>query len=299
MPLETKILFTSDLHGSEVVFKKALNASKIYNVDYLIFGGDMFSSNFILVERRNGDYYLDGRKADLDQLHQSYLTTGFMPIILDNPEDFQNRETRRKLILERLEWQAERFVKIQEEKLSGSKLKVIWNLGNDDPVELDSFMNQRQVELCQGKVLDVGDLKMICEGYVNPTPFETYREIPDSTIFIRLRGLMDKVNSAETILNVHAPPINTKLDLAYINKERKHVGSKAVRDVIEERKPLLGLHGHIHESPGIDKINETRVANPGSLYRDGIFKGVHVVLERKIEGIIRKYKTKTINLIGG
>jgi Icc-related predicted phosphoesterase len=44
---------------------------------------------------------------------------------------------------------------------------------------------------------------------------------------------------------------------------------------------LLGLHGHIHESPGTFKIGRTLCLNPGSEYSDGILRGVILNLDKK------------------
>ena len=41
------------------------------------------------------------------------------------------------------------------------------------------------------------------------------------------------------------------------------VGSRAVREAIEKTQPLLGLHGHVHESPGAQKLGRTLCVNPG------------------------------------
>jgi len=56
-------------------------------------------------------------------------------------------------------------------------------------------------------------------------------------------------------------------------------GSTAVRSAIERYQPLLGLHGHIHESKGFVKIGRTFCVNPGSEYGEGILRGVIVDLE--------------------
>lgn len=64
----------------------------------------------------------------------------------------------------------------------------------------------------------------------------------------------------------HAPPYGTRLDrLPGVDHP---VGSKAVREFIETRKPMLALHGHIHESPGLtgaycERVGETLCVNPG------------------------------------
>ncbi|BCS93092.1 metallophosphoesterase family protein [Metallosphaera javensis (ex Sakai et al. 2022)] len=304
MPYQTKILFTSDIHGSETAFRKSLNAAKIYGATYLVYGGDMFSKDFLPVMSDGGSYFLDGKRVSLETIHENFIQTGKMPLIITKEEfDYvlNNKEALRKVVLERLEAQVDRWVKIQREKAEYANFSVIWNLGNDDPLELDSILKSYDIETCQGKIVPLGDLTMICEGFVNPTPFQTHREVPDSTLYIRLEKLMEKVKPKETILNVHAPPFNTKLDLA-LNRERErvHVGSQAVRDIIEKYQPLLGLHGHIHESPSIDKIGDTKIANPGSQYQDGLFRGVLVIIERYLEkGVLKSYRIKAMEILHG
>lgn len=95
-------------------------------------------------------------------------------------------------------------------------------------------------------------------------------------------------NMPAAIFNFHAPPYGYALDLApeltadlVQAAERKiHVGSKAVTKMIQKYQPLLGLHGHIHESRGVQKIGRTTILNPGSEYSEGVLKGVVVTLQR-------------------
>jgi len=65
------------------------------------------------------------------------------------------------------------------------------------------------------------------------------------------------------------------------------VGSRAVRTAIEEIQPLLGLHGHVHESPGAAKIGRTLCLNPGSEYAAGVLRGAIITLDN---GQIRGYQ---------
>ena len=60
-----------------------------------------------------------------------------------------------------------------------------------------------------------------------------------------------------------------------------HVGSVAVRNAIEQHQPLLGIHGHIHESRGFVKIGRTICINPGSEYGEGIIRGALVNIDEK------------------
>jgi hypothetical protein len=97
------------------------------------------------------------------------------------------------------------------------------------------------------------------------------------------------------IFNFHVPPYGYALDLApELTKDliqaadRKiHAGSRAVAKMIEKYQPLLGIHGHIHESRGAQKIKRTLTLNPGSEYSEGILKGAVIVLSKgKVEDYV-------------
>ena len=117
-----------------------------------------------------------------------------------------------------------------------------------------------------------------------------------------LEKLVDlvSVDWNKVIANFHCPPYGTRIDLApKLDKNLKpvyflgkpefiHVGSKSIRKFIEKRQPLLGLHGHIHESAGYDNIKKTIVFNPGSEYQLGIFKAIIIDLSEK--GIEKWFK---------
>ena len=51
-------------------------------------------------------------------------------------------------------------------------------------------------------------------------------------------------------------------------------GSTTVKDAIQKYQPMLGLHGHIHESKGTFKIGRTLCLNPGSEYMERVLRGV-------------------------
>ena len=57
------------------------------------------------------------------------------------------------------------------------------------------------------------------------------------------------------------------------------VGSTAVLEAEQAYQPMLGLHGHIHESSGIRRIGRTVVINPGSDYSTGALNGALITLD--------------------
>lgn len=69
---------------------------------------------------------------------------------------------------------------------------------------------------------------------------------------------------------------------------RGPVGSTGVRTAIERFKPVLGVHGHIHESGGERRIGDTLCVNAGSEASMGILRGYLVDLsERGVERTLR------------
>jgi Icc-related predicted phosphoesterase len=133
---------------------------------------------------------------------------------------------------------------------------------------------------------------MITLGYANPTPWKSPREVSEETLGGMIEALAGQVKRPErAIYNLHVPPIDTELDKAsavshdfnYVKEglgiKFIHAGSSAVRESIEKHSPLLGLHGHIHESKGFVKIGRTICLNPGSEYSDGTLRGGLVNLQ--------------------
>jgi Icc-related predicted phosphoesterase len=79
---------------------------------------------------------------------------------------------------------------------------------------------------------------------------------------------LDDLPGGDGIWIMHSPPHGTFADMMY---GPVHVGSRAVREFIETRRPRITLHGHIHEAPAMsgtfaDVIGRTLVINPGRTY---------------------------------
>jgi len=95
------------------------------------------------------------------------------------------------------------------------------------------------------------------EGVVNGS-LEAVRA--RGTIAGDLERLAAQSDPARTVYVTHSPPWGTRLDRLY---DGTPVGSRAIRAFIERHRPPLTLHGHVHESPGLDRIGTTVSVNPG------------------------------------
>ena len=116
---------------------------------------------------------------------------------------------------------------------------------------------------------------MISWGYANTTPWHTYREQDEQQLAAAYAEMADQLERPErAVFNLHPPPYDTQLDDAPALDDNLRVqavlgqvqyaavGSTAVRDIETERQPLVGLHGHIHESSGIRRLGQAQGPGP-------------------------------------
>lgn len=104
----------------------------------------------------------------------------------------------------------------------------------------------------------------VCFGGSNITPFNTPFEYEEDEIYKNLKGLFEVSKSEKKILITHCPPFNTNCDLA----GERHVGSIAIRRIIEEFQPEINFCSHVHECYGKeDFIGKTKIVNVGELRR--------------------------------
>jgi len=301
-----RLFFCTDVHGSEQCFRKFLNAASFYGVDHLVLGGDMLGKLLIpIVENGNGTYYCrygDQRYEDLDDagvnaVKDEIRRFGHYPVVgtpelLQELEDEQARErVFRKIAYDSVvDW-----VTLAEERLRGTGVRCFMAPGNDDFLEIDNALRGSDVvEFAEGRRISLeSGHELITTGYSNPTPWDTERELSEEQLAELLKSMMGEVENPDSLIAViHPPPHNSELDSAPALDDDLQmkmdaggvrmapVGSTAVRKFIEQAQPLLGLHGHVHESRGVVKIGRTMCINPGSEYTDGVLSGSILELGR-------------------
>jgi uncharacterized protein len=312
----TKILFATDMHGSEGTWRKFLNASAMLKVNVAICGGDLTGKMIVpVVEGKGGKYayYLMGKThtVDSDGLEKAFKDIrgiGYYPH-LTNEDEYKEMSANSKKVDEVfhnvMTSTLTRWLDLIHEKVP-PETRVIVCPGNDDRFPVDELIaSHKDVIDGEGKVIDIDEShEMISCGWVNPSPWKTAREEEEDKLETRLESYISQLKNVQTaIFNFHAPPYQTKLDEApLLDKDLNPaiqggavvmvpVGSKAVRKMIEKYQPFLGLHGHIHEASGSMKIGRTHCVNPGSEYAEGIiraflieFKGDKLIRLQRIEG---------------
>jgi len=299
-----KLYFATDVHGSEICWKKFLAASKFYEVDTLVLGGDMTGKAIIPIIAQGGDEYkvtlleqvtiLHG-KEEMDRMVQTIQNRGYYPYVTD-PDEVQaivsSPGKMDALFMEQVLKTIQRWMDYADTKLAGSGILCYVCPGNDDVFEIDPVIKaSKSVRSLEGEVIELDEHhEMANSGWSNPTPWNTHREEPEEDLLKRLEAVISKVkNPSQAIFNFHAPPYGSGLDEApeltkdmrpaYAGRSMIPVGSHAVMTVIDRYQPLLGLHGHIREGKGTRKYKKTLCVNPGSMYEQGMLNGAVIELK--------------------
>jgi Icc-related predicted phosphoesterase len=300
------IYFVADIHGSDVCWRKFLNAAKFYGVDTIIVGGDVTGKALVpLIERRDGrvEARIAGRvqsarsAEEIAELEARVRFNGFYAYRCteDEYEKLAVDDEHRDEVFERIMADTLRdWLRLADERLHRTGIRALVMPGNDDGWYVDDVLTESaEVINSDGRIVDLGDYQVLGFGPSNRTPWNTHRELDESDIAARLDALLPQVDPAKpVILATHVPPHGVGLDVAPKLREDLSVviqggepvmvpvGSTAVRDFINEAQPMLALHGHIHESRGVAKMGQTIAINPGSAYSTGALYGTIVTLKK-------------------
>lgn len=299
-----RLYFATDIHGSELCWRKFLNAAAHYRADVLVMGGDMTGKALVpIVEQAGGRWralFMGAERsvdaAELPGLEAEVAFNGFYPYRCTPAEgerlatDEAYRATVFTTLMRRT---AEDWVAMADERLAGSGVECFVMPGNDDEPFLDDVLAQSAtLKNHDGRSFEVAGYRIVGHGWSNPTPWHTPREKGDDEIEADLERLLaEAMPRGPVIFNPHVPPHASRLDdapelrpdLSVVTQGGQPrmvpVGSRAVRSVIERHQPLVSLHGHIHESRGVVKLGRTVAVNPGSEYNVGRLLGALVDLE--------------------
>ncbi|HEY1369367.1 MAG TPA: hypothetical protein VGF23_19745 [Gaiellaceae bacterium] len=302
-----RLFFATDIHGSEVCWRKFLNSGKHYEVDAIVLGGDMTGKALVPVIHDGGDRWhatlLENREELVGEdavkaFEEAVIRRGYYPF-RTTPDEVrelhENEERWHALFAEHMLGTVERWMQLADEKLADSGIRCYVCPGNDDQVEVDEIVSQaKRVELAEGRVVDLdGGFQMVSSGWANRTPWDTYREEDEPDLAARISRMVEQVTAdpERTIFSLHCPPHRTGLDdapeltadmrLKDAGRSTVPVGSTAVREAIEQHQPVLSLHGHIHEARGSTRLGRTLCINPGSSYEQGQLLGAVVDLDGK------------------
>jgi uncharacterized protein len=240
--------FVSDLHGRVERYETLLKEIRSNTPDAVFIGGDVLPNLFASMASSGSSI-----------AHDNFIARYLAPRLID-----------------------------LKREMTSSYPSIFIILGNDDPrVEEEAAIEAAKQGIWQyihNRQASLGNLRVFGYSCIPPTPFllkdwERYDvsvyvdpgcihpiegrfsvevseyDLSTSTIKADLSILAGVENLEDSIFLFHAPPYNTNLDRAALDGKMieyvpldVHIGSIAVRRFIEDRQPLLTLHGHVHES---------------------------------------------------
>lgn len=301
-----RLFVAADIHGSDVCFRKFLNAGRFYGVDAVVLGGDVTGKALVpLIEDGKGRYrvlfmgqerVVEG--SEVEEVERLIRFNGFYPYRCD-PEQAgvlsADPAAVRRAFGSVMREQIRRWVALADDRLAEGGVDCFVMPGNDDEDFVAEILAEgERLHNHDGAIVEIGPYRIVGYGWSNPTPWRTPREKPEREIEQDLRALLAGAGDPGTLIfNPHVPPYDTGLDLApelrsdfsmvvragqpvYVP-----VGSRAVRRVVEESQPLLVISGHIHESRGVTRLGRSVCVNPGSEYNVGRLLGAIVELAGK------------------
>jgi len=304
-----RIFFASDIHASDIAFRKFLNAGNYYRADALLYGGDITGKALIFIEKdREGNYQADflgthevvKGEEQLKVLTQKIMDRGYYYRIMEGTEidaTMQSKEEMHKLITEEMIKRVQNWLELGRGLFAKSDKKMYLLLGNDDPRDvLDALRNGTNENIIdvneKNFKLDCG-IEAIGVPFSNVTPWNLPGDVPEDVLQNKIEKLVSGIQDIHhSIFLIHVPPVDTAIDEAPLLEDLKikvdvtgikttHVGSIAVRSSIEKFQPMVSLHGHIHESRGVARIGKTLCVNPGSEYEQGVLRGAVINIDEK------------------
>jgi Icc-related predicted phosphoesterase len=307
-----RILYGSDFHGSDTVFRKFIASGLQYKADVLMVGGDVTGKAMVPVVHQGQGRYVGswfGKEAaacnpeELGKIKKDISSIGFYPIVLekDEAEELESQSEKMAARFEKEMCQRVReWMILAEEKLKPQNMILYFMAGNDDLASIDEvvaeFKSIRNPDMTHSEI--EGGYEVVGLSNANMTPWRCARDVEEDILeqkLDQLAGMIQKPEHSITIL--HVPPFSSGLDTCPDLDENlkiitsggqvvmKSAGSFAVKAFIEKVQPMLSLHGHIHESPGHVHIGRTLSINAGSEYAEAILKAAIINLEDgKVKG---------------
>jgi Icc-related predicted phosphoesterase len=306
---DLRLLFVTDVHGSDVCFRKFINGAKAYDAQVLILGGDVAGKRLSPLMRNGNGHYEGTLGHDTIQLETEREVAEFEAAAADSGlytykasreemQEISSDPEALERIMERLAGERlTQWLELAEQRLGGTGVRLFINCGNDDPFSLDRVIEDSPAAtFLEGRVVPIDDSRFVASlGFANQTPWDCPRDVPESDLARRMDATLADWSDERGMLifNCHCPPYDSGLDTAQqLNPDLSivteggqpvagPVGSTAVRAAIERYHPALSLHGHIHESKAATRIGATLAINPGSEYPEGLLRGAVVDLDRR------------------
>ncbi|MBD0318214.1 MAG: metallophosphoesterase, partial [Thermoleophilia bacterium] len=139
-----RLFFATDIHGSDVCWRKFLNSGKHYGADVIVLGGDMTGKALVPIVHEGGDRWratlLENRHEmtgdeEVARFEEAVSRRGYYPF-RTTPEELRelqdDEERATKLFHDQMLGRIEQWMALADERLAGSRIRCFVCPGNDD-----------------------------------------------------------------------------------------------------------------------------------------------------------------------
>lgn len=216
-----KLLFSSDLHGSDAA--------------YLAFAAAL----------REGEYTLGVLAGDLMTYpSKSEIESARIGLQKTRKNESLHGESPALSVIEFALQDKQKYYK---DVLKESCKPIFFVMGNDDGILGHGleWSSENDIQSVNQRSIDYGKYNFVGYHYTNPFVGGTFEKSEKEQVedFKELESLIDQ----NTILITHGPSWGI-LDSP---DDGEHVGSRALRELIDRKAPRLHLFGHVHSNFGV------------------------------------------------
>lgn len=254
-----KLLYCSDLHGSEAHYARLIKLAETRKPDVIILGGDMLPDDSALLPEQMGRGQPEFVRRQFRQYILTLREVCSPEAILVIPGNHDWRSSTQAM----MELAAENLICVLDH-LTPISVKGLSFLGYPFTPPTPWYVKDYE------RLDKPGDLFPLLGGATWDSRFTRAQTRSAQHIFESLSTIAEDLAALKPpadpwVFVAHAPPYESSLDRAY---GQAAWGSQAIRQAIEQYQPLLSLHGHIHESPTVtgqfqEQIGSTTAINPG------------------------------------
>ncbi len=277
-----KILYTTDLHGSQHYYNQIVKAAiKLHKVDMVINGGDMlpktapiFKNQPKFIKHLEKDYFPRFEKAGIQYL--CCLGNDDLRIYDDLFDQACDK-------FENVHNIAGRLIEI------GGLEFIGFNLVNDFPFELKDRVRMDSEGFVFPRQNGCGCFSVMKETGGGWEDIEDWISLAQSmpTLEDELEALVKPKNMEKAVYVMHMPPGGLSLDVC-LSGDRP--ASDAVRYFLAMNQPFLSLHGHIHENFNMTGIwyaavGDTIAVQPGQ----GGIHPIYCIIDTDDIKLIKRY----------
>lgn len=251
-----KFIYASDVHGDTYKYERLLEQAKQNDIEYIVLGGDILP--------KKGDRTIIQPKFienELDEYFKTLKENNIKCILIPGNDDLENFD-------EKLNEVCDRYSNVYDIDRKNLDIEDVSFVGLSNVLDNPFARKNRVFIEDESEMQDQLSEKIYIEKgtkIISVEEWKEYRKKNVEKVEEALEKLPKPSEGKKAIYVFHGPPYGIGLDVCHGNLQ---VGSKVIRNFLENSNGYMSLHGHIHESPKMsglwfNKLGNTICIQPG------------------------------------